>query len=53
MHNYGASRTGYQVGLSIGIEAVSLALPHLSRALVGHDKVDLDTAVHSADRASL
>ncbi|KAH0284958.1 nucleotide-binding domain-containing protein [Aureobasidium namibiae CBS 147.97] len=53
VHNYGAGGTGYQAGLGMGMEAVGLALPHLSKTLSGQDVVDLHAAEQSARRANL
>jgi len=53
VHNYGAGGTGYQAGLGMGMEAVGLALPHLSKTLSGQDVVDLYADEQSAGRANL
>lgn len=53
VHNYGAGGTGYQAGLGMGMEAVGLALPHLSKTLSNHDVVNLHAAEMSQGRANL
>lgn len=53
MHNYGAGGTGYQAGLGMAMEAVGLALPHLSKASRVQDVVDLHALEKGAGRASL
>jgi D-amino-acid oxidase len=52
VHSYGANGTGYQAGLGMGMEAVSLALPHLSKTLSNYDVVNLYAAEMSQGRAN-
>jgi D-amino-acid oxidase len=53
VHNYGAGGTGYQAGLGMGMEAVGLALPHLSKTLSSNVVVDLHTVGSNGGRAHL
>lgn len=50
---YGAGGTGYQAGLGMATEAVSLALPHLVKTLMTSDVVDLMALERRALRPSL
>jgi D-amino-acid oxidase len=53
VHNYGAGGTGYQAGLGMGMEAVGLALPHLSKTLSSDAVVNVHAAKPSGGRANL